>query len=142
MIDLNDFSYKQTTRHGKPVNNKVYRHFCNSCGADKGYLQKSHNTPACNKCSKVGTKASEYAKKRMSEAAFKRYNDPTWTPQQEGPGYQGRKVRKHETNTDKESNEPEEVKEETIKLVKNSINITAEKKVNANNEVKIVLSFA
>jgi hypothetical protein len=99
MIDINDFSYKLTTRHGKPVKNKVYRHACNSCGADKGYLQKNHNTPYCNKCAKVGSTLSEDTKQKMSNAATKRYNDPSWIPQLEGPGYEGRKVRQYKSRT-------------------------------------------
>jgi len=78
MVDLNDFSYKTTSRHGKPVRNKVYRHYCNSCGSDKGYLSRGHNTPTCNKCSRKGTILSEQHKLKISIATIKRYNDPTW----------------------------------------------------------------
>jgi len=99
MIDFNDFSYKLTTRHGKLVKNKVYRHSCNCCGADKGYLQKSHNTPSCNKCAKVGNKLSSHTRQKMSEAAKIRYNDPTWIPKVKGPGYKGRKIREYKSNT-------------------------------------------
>jgi hypothetical protein len=69
MVDLNDYSYKVTSRRGKPVNNKVYRHYCDNCGTDKGYLQRSHDTPTCNKCSHKGRTLSEDHKQKMSEAA-------------------------------------------------------------------------
>jgi hypothetical protein len=93
MVDLNDFSYKLTSRRGRPVRNKVYRHYCNSCKVDKGYLHKSHDTPLCNKCAKLGHKASDETKAKMSDAATKRYNDPSWLPKEKGTGYVGRKKR-------------------------------------------------
>ena len=99
MVDLNDFSYKLTSRRGRPVRNKVYRHSCNSCGADKGYLQKSHNTPSCNKCAKIGSTISEHVRSKMSSAATRRYNDPSWIPRIKGPGYEGRKIREYKSCT-------------------------------------------
>jgi hypothetical protein len=35
----------------------------------------------------------------MSEAAIKRYNDPSWTPKQDGPGYSERKIREYQIYT-------------------------------------------
>ena len=31
VIDLNDYKHKLTTRKGRPVRNKLYRHYCNGC---------------------------------------------------------------------------------------------------------------
>src|ERR1035437_1793315 len=99
MIDISDFSYKLTSRHGKPIKNKVYRCYCNSCGADKGYLAKCYDTPVCNKCNKMGTTLSESTKQKMSEAAIKRYNDPTWIAKSKGPGYTGKRLRAYVSRT-------------------------------------------
>lgn len=92
MIDINDFKHKITTRNDRVARNKVYRHYCNNCGADRGYLQKSYDTPTCNKCSHLGIKLEEDTKIKMSKSATKRYNDPTWKPRVK-IGYAGRRKR-------------------------------------------------
>ena len=81
-VDLNDFIHKETTRHGQLVRLKLYRHACNNCGSDRGYQAKSFNTSTCNKCSHKGITLSQETRDKMSEAATKRYNDPSWTPKE------------------------------------------------------------
>jgi hypothetical protein len=88
-VDLNDFKRFETTRHGKPVRQKLYRHTCNTCGADKGYQAKSSNTKTCNKCSHKGMKFSEEHRAKQSAAAMKRYNDPTWPPKEKPAPFVG-----------------------------------------------------
>ena len=99
MIDLNNFSYKLTTRHGKPVKNKVYRHYCNLCGTDTGYFAKTYSSKWCNSCVHKSRAKSEETKKKMSLAAIKRYNDPNWQPKSKGPGHIGRRRRAYVSYT-------------------------------------------
>jgi hypothetical protein len=84
MIDSNDFVYRTTSRHGKLVKNKLYRHTCDKCGADRGYQAKSYAARYCNRCSKLGLKKTDAIKQKMSQAAIKRYNDPNWKPKNSG----------------------------------------------------------
>jgi hypothetical protein len=85
MVNLSDFKYKETTRHGKSVRNKLYRHTCDKCGSDRGYQSMSFVVKSCNKCSHKNTVKSEETKNKMSLAAIKRYNDPNWKPQEKKP---------------------------------------------------------
>lgn len=55
MVNLSYFKYKETTRHGKSVRNKLYRHTCNKCGSDRGYHSMSFVVKYCNKCSYKNT---------------------------------------------------------------------------------------
>lgn len=88
-VDLNDFVHKETTRHGKPVKLKLYRHSCSNCGSDRGYQAKSFEPPTCNKCSHKGIILSKETKKKMSEAAIKRANDPNWKPKEKTKKFLG-----------------------------------------------------
>ena len=100
MLNLNDTIYKETTRHGKLVRNKLYRHSCDNCGSDRGYQAKSFITKKCNKCSHKGLTVSNSAKEKMSIAASKRYNDPNWQPKIQKEKYVGQRRTKYISKVD------------------------------------------
>jgi hypothetical protein len=91
MVDLNDFIHKKTTRHGKLVQQKLYKHTCDNCGASRGYQAKNFKTPGCNKCSHAGKVLTTETKERMSIAATRRYNDPNWKPKESSSPFVGQR---------------------------------------------------
>lgn len=64
-----------------------YKAICKSCNADRGYKDKNKINTLCVRCSnhsinsqKKGIKLSEEHRKKISLAAYKRYNDSNWKP--------------------------------------------------------------
>lgn len=79
MIDLNDFTIKETirkkTRYKGEVNrNKYYRCNCPNCGIDLGYITKSRYSKktSCNKCSLI--KKENFAKNHWSKLNHNPWN--------------------------------------------------------------------
>ena len=99
MIDIKDIKYKETTRHGKLVKNKFYRHTCDNCSSDRGYQAKSFITKMCNKCSHKNISISEVTKEKMSIAAIERYNDLNWQPKIKRQKFEGQRRKTYTSNT-------------------------------------------
>lgn len=99
MIDLNDSVHKETTRHGKIVKNRLYRHSCDNCGADRGYQAKSFVTKKCNKCSKKGTVINEDTRSKMKAAAVERYSNPDWKPKAKKQAKTGQRRSHYKSST-------------------------------------------
>ena len=69
MIDINDFIIKRVGANRAKY--KFFRIYCNNCGSDRGYLQKSQDKrPTCNKCAKLGNKAGIETREKMSKSAL------------------------------------------------------------------------
>ena len=84
MIDLNDKKIV-ILKSGRKV--PRYKCLCDTCGCDRGYIDKNagskHNN--CRSCANTfigiknkGIKRSEETRRKMSLSAHKRYNDPDW----------------------------------------------------------------
>lgn len=56
MIDLNDHIHQRVSHRGKYRQNKLYRAYCDACGADRGYQPKSHGSKSCNRCASAQKK--------------------------------------------------------------------------------------
>ena len=119
MIDLNDFKHFKVKNKDSFRNNKLYRHNCNSCGNDLGYLPKCYNRPSCNKCSKIGSIVSDETKQKMSFASIKRYNDPNWKPKNRSKvGHSRNRTRIYEQ---KSSTEQRKIKHNMRTLLRNKL---------------------
>jgi hypothetical protein len=72
MLIVTDKLRVPTTRHGKKTFLTLYRHYCNSCGADLGYKPKNYNRPGCKNCAQIGKSVSDITRQRMKISAHNR----------------------------------------------------------------------
>lgn len=79
MIDLNDYTHHKVLHNGKHRSDKLYKAYCDTCGADRGYKPKVYKNLNCNRCAQIGKILTVEDRLNKSTAAFERYNDPNWS---------------------------------------------------------------